>query len=82
MSENYVPTTHDVPKCTCCGTVGELKPGPLLRGSDILWIALLMVMAGAGFIYLIYILIVRSNPNNREKVCARCNSKNMFTYIY
>ena len=45
MSENYAPTTHDVAKCTCCGTVGQMKPGPLLRGSDILWICLLMIAA-------------------------------------
>lgn len=82
MSENYTPTVHSVAKCTCCGTVGQMKPGPLLRGSDILWICLLMVVAGAGFLYLIYTLIVRSNPKKREQVCQRCKAKNMYTYMY
>lgn len=76
------PTTHTVPKCTCCGNIGELKPGPLLRKSDILWICLLFCLAGAGLIYLIFILIVRSDPNKREKICPKCNSVNMFTYLY
>lgn len=59
-----------------------MKPGPLLRGSDILWIALLMIFAGAGFLYLIYILIVRGNPRKREQICRNCKSRNMFTYYY
>ena len=75
-------TTHTVPKCTCCGHIGEMKPGPLLRGSDILWICLLMLLAGAGFVYLIFILIVRANPAKREKICPNCKSQNMITYVY
>lgn len=82
MSETYTPTTHSVPKCTCCGTVGEIKPGPLLRGSDILWICLLMVACGAGFLYLLFILIIRANPKKREQICKHCGSKGMFTFYY
>lgn len=81
MNDN-TPQTHNVPRCTCCGYTGEMKPGPLLRGSDILWIILLMFLAGAGFIYLIFILIIRANPKNREKICPNCHSKNMYTYLY
>ena len=75
-------STHAVPKCTCCGHVGEMTPGPLLRKNDILWIVMLFFLAGAGFIYLAYILITRSKPNNREKICPNCKSQNMFTYVY
>lgn len=76
------PTTHSVAKCTSCGAVGQLKPGPLFRTSDIIWILLLLILAGAGLIYFLYILIVRGNPNKREKICKNCGSVNMFTYVY
>lgn len=84
LNAQSVPASqsHDVPKCTRCGHVGKMKPGPLFRKSDILWIALLMFLAGSGFIYLLYILIVRGNPKNREKICPKCKSTNMFTYVY
>lgn len=75
-------TTHQVPKCTCCGHVGETVPGPLFRKEDIIWIVLLLILAGAGFIYLLYILIVRGNPKNREQICPNCKSVNMYTYVY
>ena len=79
---NTTNTAHTVPKCTCCGYVGEMKPGPLLRGSDILWFCLLLFLACAGFIYLIYVLIIRANPEKREKICPHCKAKNMVTYVY
>lgn len=73
---------HAVPRCSNCGNIGEFKPGPLLRKSDILWILLLMFLAGSGFIYLIFILIIRSNPDKREKICTKCGSKNTDVYFY
>lgn len=73
---------RDVPKCTCCGNIGEMKPGPLLTSHDILWFLLLLCLAGAGFIFLIYKLITRADPAKREKICPKCGSKNMFTYVY
>lgn len=82
MSENYMPTTHSVAKCTCCGAVGQFKPGPLLRKNDIIWILMLMLAAGAGFLYLAYVVITRADPNKREKICQNCKSKNMYTYLY
>lgn len=83
MNGNYVPTTHAVPKCTCCGAVGQTKPGPLLRSSDWLWLILLFIfgMVG-GFVYLIFILMIRGNPKKREQICTNCGAKNMFTYLY
>lgn len=77
-----IPTTHIQPRCTCCGTVNRFKYGPLLRTSDIVWIMLLLFLAGAGFIYLIYILIMRFDPKKREQVCMNCGSINMLTYYY
>lgn len=77
-----VQQTHDVPKCTCCGHVGEMKPGPLIRGSDWIWFFLLLFFAGAGFIYLLFVIIIRSNKKKREQICPNCKSVNMFTYVY
>lgn len=71
-----------VPRCSRCGAIGEFKPGPLLRKSDIIWILLLMCLAGSGFIYLIFILIIRSNPDKREKICTKCGSQNTDVYFY
>ena len=69
LSQNVASQTHTVPKCTHCGHIGEMKPGPLLRTSDLIWFALLLFLAGAGFIYLIFVLIMRANPEKREKIC-------------
>lgn len=76
------PQTHNIPKCTCCGHVGEMQPGPLLRKSDILWILLLFVTFFGGFVYLAYILMLRADPKKREKICPKCKSQNMYTYVY
>ena len=74
--------THTVPKCTCCGHVGEMKPGPILTKSDWLWFFMLLFLAGAGFIFLGFRLLTRADPKKREKICPNCGSKNMFTYVY
>ncbi|MBQ6052698.1 MAG: zinc-ribbon domain-containing protein [Clostridia bacterium] len=73
---------HDVPRCTACGYTGEFTSGPLIRGSDWLWFFLLFFFFGSGVIYMLFIIIIRWNPNNREKICPHCKSKNMFTYLY
>ena len=74
--------THTVPKCTRCGHVGAMKPGPLFRKNDIIWMLLLFITAFGGFVYLAYILITRGNPKRREKICPHCGAKNMYTYLY
>ena len=74
--------THSIPKCTCCGYVGNMKPGPLFRKNDIIWMLLLFLTAFGGFVYLAYILITRGNPKRREKKCPHCGAKNMYTYLY
>lgn len=75
-------TKHAVPKCTCCGYEGEMKPGPLFRQNDIIWIVLLLCMGGIGIFYILYILITRGNADKREKICPNCKSQNMYTYVY
>ena len=76
------PQNHNVPKCTNCGHIGETQPGPLFRKNDLIWIVLLMFLAGGGFIYLAYILITRSDPKKREQICPHCKSVNRATYWY
>ena len=76
------PTRHSVPKCTNCGHVGEMKPGPLFRKNDLIWIIMLMFAFGGGFIYAAYIFITRSNPDKREKICPNCGSVNRYTMLY
>lgn len=80
--QQNINQTHNVPKCTCCGRVGEMTPGPLFRKNDIIWMLLLFITMFGGFLYLAYILITRSNPKKREKICPNCHSKNMYTYVY
>lgn len=82
MQQQYVQQTHQVPKCTCCGYTGEMKAGPLLTTNDWIWFFMLLFLAGAGFIFLAYRVITRSDPKKREKICPNCGSKNMITYVY
>jgi len=37
---------------------------------------------GGGLIYLIVVLIIRSNAVRRPKLCANCGARNMFTFQY
>lgn len=76
------PTTHNVPKCTNCGHVGAMQPGPLFRKNDLLWIVLLMFAFGGGLIYAAYIALTRWDPNKREKICPNCGSVNLYTMLY
>ncbi|MBR3459283.1 MAG: zinc ribbon domain-containing protein [Clostridia bacterium] len=75
-------TVHSVPRCTCCGAINEFKPGPLFRTSDIIWLLLLLFFFGAGIVFAIFILITRGNPGKREKICKKCGSVDMFSYVY
>lgn len=77
-------TTHDVPKCTCCGHVGPWKLGPILRGIDwVIGIALMFLGVVPGFVYLGVVATIRaSSKDKREKICPNCHAKNLFTFIY
>lgn len=82
MVEN-TQTTHDVPKCTCCGHVGPWKVDPLLTPMHwVIGIVLLFFGFVPGIIYLGVVAAIRSNKNNRGKTCTNCKAKNLFTFIY
>jgi len=82
-NEPTKPRTHTVPKCNCCGKVGDWKVAPLFRGVDyVLGIALLIFGIVPGIIYFGVVGLIRSNKDNRSKICRKCGAKNMFTYIY
>lgn len=77
------PVTHDVPRCTCCGNVGEMKYGPLFTFKDIFIGAILTCLGFVpGIIYFTIHIIRYGNKRNREKICTKCGAKNMFTYLY
>ncbi len=74
---------HDKPKCTCCGYEGDWVLGPLLRPMDYVLGAIFLVMGIVpGLIYIGVVAAIRNNPDNREKVCPKCNAKNLWTFFY
>lgn len=73
---------HHVPKCTCCGYVGEWKVASLVRPIDIVIFLLFFLFWGAGFIYLIVVILIRLNPDRRAKICPQCKAKNLWTFYY
>lgn len=78
-----VSQMHDVPKCQHCGHVGPWQVSPVIRGIDIvIGIAFLFLGVLPGLIYIGVVAAVRSNPDRRSKICARCGAKNLFTFIY
>ncbi len=77
------PEIRKIPKCTCCGYVGEWKVGPVFRPVDFI-IGILFLFLGVvpGLIYLGVVGIIRSNKDNREKICPKCKAKNLWTFTY
>ena len=74
---------HNVPKCTYCGYIGNWKSGPILRGIDfVIGIILLLIGVIPGIVYLGVVAAIRSKEDNREKICPKCNAKNLWTFIY
>ncbi len=83
QTAHKIDQRHSVPKCTCCGYVGEWKPAPILRPLDyILGIVFMFLGIAPGIIYLVVVAANRSKPENREKICPNCNAKNLWTFIY
>lgn len=81
--ENNQMIKHDVPKCTCCGYVGRWKTEPVIRAIDwVIGIVLLLFGFIPGIVYFIVVAIIRSNENNRGKICPQCNAKNLWTFFY
>lgn len=73
----------EIPKCTHCGYVGEWKIGPILRPIDyIIGIVFLLFGVVPGLIYIGVVAAIRSNEDNREKICPKCNAKNLWTFFY
>ena len=83
---NAQPTTHDVPKCTCCGHIGPWKEDPVFRPIDyILTILFLLLGIFPGIIYAVVIIAIRGGKRGdayRAKHCTNCDAKNLFTFIY
>lgn len=77
------PIRRSVPQCTHCGYVGEWKLGPVLRGMDII-IGLVLMLLGVvpGLVYMGVVAVIRSNKDNREKICPKCKAKNLWTFQY
>ena len=81
--QGYIPTTHDVPKCTSCGFVGPWKVGALFTPLEII-IAIVFLCLGVvpGLIYIGIHIARYGSKSNRPKYCTRCKAKNMFTFLY
>lgn len=73
---------HSVPKCQVCGRVGPWQAEPVLLTHHIVIFLLLTLVFGVGLIYLVIVLIVRSDEAARDKICPNCGSKNMHTFVY
>ncbi|HZK58963.1 MAG TPA: hypothetical protein VFC59_03740 [Cryobacterium sp.] len=75
-------TGHPVPKCLSCGYVGPWRLESILRPIDIVITVLFFFAFGGGLVYLIVVLILRSNTNRRAKICRNCKARNMFAFQY
>ncbi len=86
QENNQQQTTHNVPKCNCCGHIGPWKEDPVFRPVDwILTIVFLLLGIFPGIAYAVVVLAIRSGKHGdgyRNKRCTNCGAKNMFTFIY
>ncbi|GAC1390196.1 MAG: hypothetical protein NVSMB38_07070 [Ktedonobacteraceae bacterium] len=76
------PQMTRMPKCTNCGTITPWQVEPILTATHIIITLVLLLFVGFGLIYLLIIAIMRSNPENRAKICPHCGAKNMWTFTY
>ena len=76
------PTQHQIPKCNACGYVGLWTVEPFLLPRHWLIGGLLLFAAGAGLGYWLVVIIMRSDKNNRAKICSKCHARNLFTFLY
>ena len=74
--------THPIPKCLHCGAITLWQVEPLLLPRHFIIGLVLLCAAGSGLIYFLVIVLIRSNPNNRHKICPQCHSHNLWTFIY
>lgn len=80
--QNDQTMKHTTPKCTHCGYIGEWKLGPLFRPVDAIGFLFLLLGVFPGIIYFAVVGVIRSNKDNREKVCPQCHAKNLWTFLY
>jgi hypothetical protein len=73
---------HAVPKCLSCGTITPWKIEPLLLPRHIFITLALVIFFGAGLVYALVVIAMRSNPNQRSKICPHCGGRNMWTFMY
>src|ERR1035437_10286484 len=73
---------HQVPRCLSCGWIGPWKTEPILLPRHIVVFLLLLLVFGAGFVYLLVVIIMRSSARGRPKICPNCGARNMHTFMY
>lgn len=93
----YMQYRHEEPLCTVCGSVGEWIIDPVVKSGHVLVAFVLMIFDAiicaaynffAGYIIilapLLYLIVVATyrSSNPRNKICAKCKSANMFTFMY
>lgn len=77
------PTKHDIPRCTCCGYVGQWKLDSIFRPVDfVIGIILLILGIIPGVIYFATVGLIRANKDRRAKICPSCKAKNLWTFFY
>ena len=82
-TETNTPIKREEPKCTHCGYVGKWEIGPILRPIDyVIGIIFLIFGVVPGLIYIGVVAAIRSNEDNREKICPKCKAKNLWTFFY
>ena len=82
IAEREAGTQHLIPKCLSCETVTHWVPEPMLLPRHWITFAILLLAFGSGIVYLIVVLIIRNNPDNRDKLCPYCGARNVWTFIY
>ena len=91
-SQNYSPrpqinASHgqprSVPKCTCCGYIGNWEVEPLFRPMDwVIGIVGGLITCGFGLAYFLVVGLIRGNKDRRDKICPNCKARNLWTFIY
>lgn len=80
---NSEPVRHDIPKCTCCGYVGEWKLDVIFRWFDvIIGVVFMYPFFFPGISYLVVVYLIRQDKKNRNKICPKCNAQNLWTFYY
>jgi hypothetical protein len=79
---NMPQQRHPVPKCLNCGAITQWTVEPILLARHIIIFLILLLFFGAGLIYLLIVLVIRSGSNARSKICPNCGAHNLWTFLY